>query len=84
MRSLFLQLVKQLQGWFLMAAILVGILALSHNSPSPQALLGVYDPDHAFTQTSIIDLEHHFVPWRPDNANELSQALEPSNTSAFP
>ncbi len=58
-----------------MAAILVGILALSYNSSPSQALLGVYDPDHAFTKTSIITLEHHFVPWRPDNANELSQAL---------
>ncbi|MEG3436327.1 glycosyltransferase family 2 protein [Pannus brasiliensis CCIBt3594] len=37
--------------------------------------IGVYDPAGGFQNVKSIQIEHHFVPWRLDNANELIDAL---------
>ncbi|HIK41310.1 glycoside hydrolase family 26 protein [Thermoleptolyngbya sp. M55_K2018_002] len=36
---------------------------------------GVYDPHQAFQHPEVL-IEHHFVPWRLDNARELDEALK--------
>ncbi|WP_448603179.1 glycoside hydrolase family 26 protein [Thermoleptolyngbya sp.] len=37
--------------------------------------LGVYDPHQAFQHPEVL-IEHHFVPWRLDNAKEVEEALQ--------
>jgi len=47
--------------------------------------LGVYDPAGDFAQTSQIKIDHHFVTWRLDNADELVAALsEAKQKNRFP
>ena len=41
-----------------------------------ESALGVYDPDRAFDRSEDVLIEHHFVTWRPDNADELIVALD--------
>jgi beta-mannanase len=38
--------------------------------------LGVYDPSGSFANQSTVQIEHYFVPWRLDDAKELTAALE--------
>ncbi|NET32133.1 MAG: hypothetical protein F6K19_09030, partial [Cyanothece sp. SIO1E1] len=42
---------------------------------SPGVALGAYDPDGNFNQADVL-IEHQFVTWRLDNANELVTALQ--------
>ena len=49
------------------------VAALTTKSDSA---LGVYDPDRAFDRAEAVLIEHHFVTWRPDNADELTVALD--------
>lgn len=37
--------------------------------------LGVYDPFDSFADQSLVTIEHYFVTWRLDNAQELVSAL---------
>jgi len=49
----------------------------SHPILSPsQIALGVYDPSGSFANQSTVQIEHYFVPWRLDDAKELTAALE--------
>ena len=43
---------------------------------SSQIALGVYDPSESFANQSGVQIEHYFVPWRLDNAKELTAALK--------
>jgi beta-mannanase len=70
------------QFWMTALALMsmTTVIVMQMSMPAP-ALLGVYDPGRVFnaglsTQPAAIALEHHFVPWRLDNANELIQALD--------
>jgi cellulose synthase (UDP-forming) len=73
-----LQLTK-LRWCILAMFIAMGILSSTLPQPS-QALLGAYDPGHLFRDPSVV-LEHHFVTWRPDNARELTAALQQARTN---
>jgi cellulose synthase (UDP-forming) len=77
MLSPFLRRIKQLRGWFILMIALSGILTLLFYSQPAKAMLGVYDPSQDFqSQGLTVSLEHHFVPWRPDNAQELATAIQ--------
>ncbi len=54
----------------------VEVVALTTKSDSA---LGVYDPDRAFDaidRADDVSIDHHFVTWRPNNADELIVALD--------
>lgn len=42
---------------------------------SPQPAFGVYDPDHTFDALDGVQIDHHFVTWRLDNATEMTAAI---------
>lgn len=51
----------------------------------PQMVLGVYDPQKAFSSNSAVLIEHRFVPWRLDNTTELKTALvQAKEANRFP
>jgi beta-mannanase len=78
MKPPFLQRTKPYQ-WCFYAIMITVVLILAQGKPV-QALLGVYDPAQRFNsqaiQSNAVSLEHHFVTWRPDNADELVTALQ--------
>ncbi|MEB3250989.1 MAG: glycosyltransferase family 2 protein [Cyanobacteriota bacterium] len=41
----------------------------------PQPAFGVYDPDHSFDGLAGVEIDHHFVTWRLDNATEMATAI---------
>jgi cellulose synthase (UDP-forming) len=41
----------------------------------PQPAFGVYDPDHSFDGLDGVEIDHHFVTWRLDNATEMAAAI---------
>jgi beta-mannanase len=61
--------------WFLLAILVTILLLFNQLVPPAQAVLGVYDPAQMFRH-SVVTIEHHFVPWRPDQAQELQNALQ--------
>jgi beta-mannanase len=74
MTSLFRHQLLRLR-WIILAlavAMVIGIFTMIQPS---QALLGAYDPKQRFQGPAIV-LDHHFVTWRPDHANELTAALQ--------
>ena len=76
------RLLKQWKWQLLIGLLIVVSLRFSFGSapllsktPDPIAF-GVYDPFQDFSRTHNVDIEHHFVPWRRDQADELKTALE--------
>jgi cellulose synthase (UDP-forming) len=81
MLSPLLRRIKNLRGWLALIITLSGILMFLFYGQPAKALLGVYDPDQDFqSQALSVSLEHHFVPWRPDNAQELATAIQQTQT----
>ena len=60
--------------WYLLTIIIVLLVVLFYSSQPSMAFLGVYDPSGKFNHPSVT-IEHHFVPWRPDSAQEIQVAL---------
>jgi beta-mannanase len=82
MLSSLLRRTKNLRGGLVLMIALSGLLMFLLYSPPAKAMLGVYDPSLDFqSQGSTISLEHHFVPWRPDNAQELATAIQQTQTN---
>jgi beta-mannanase len=81
MLSSLLRRTKNFRGWLVLTIALSVILMFLLDSPPAKAMLGVYDPSQDFqSQGPTVSLEHHFVPWRPDNAQELATAIQQSQT----
>lgn len=53
----------------------VGPAPLSSKALAPIAF-GVYDPFQDFSNAQSVTLEHHFVPWRRNESDEVKTALE--------
>ncbi len=49
---------------------------LAQIGAEPSVALGVYDPAGDFDQSESVLIDHQFVTWRLDNANELLAALD--------
>jgi cellulose synthase (UDP-forming) len=81
MKTYYFQRIKKLR-WYFLLLVISGVVAFVYHIQPAQALLGVYDPSQTFhskgvqADSAAVTLEHHFVTWRPDNAQELAAALQ--------